>query len=148
MNPRALAAWVAAVLLVSLASGDPAVRALTLAAALAVVLTRRRPDVRVRPALSGTDYFNPSHLGNDIGWYLFAGAGGRAVAHNIFLDGNSFRRSPSVEHKTFVADMQGGASIFWSDRIRLDLSAVRRTDEFVGQRAPDVIGTAAVSFSW
>ncbi|MGD0834511.1 MAG: energy-coupling factor transporter transmembrane protein EcfT [Candidatus Dormibacteria bacterium] len=52
MNPRALAAWVAAVLLVSLASGDPAVRALTLAAALAVVLTRRRPDVRVRPALA------------------------------------------------------------------------------------------------
>lgn len=104
--------------------------------------------VRVRPAISGTDYFNPSHLGDDMGWYFFAGAGGRAVARDIFLDGNSFRQSPHVEHKTFVADLQGGASIYWSDRIRLDLSAVRRTDEFVGQRAPDVIGTAAVSFSW
>ena len=51
MNPRALAVWVAAVLLVSLASGNPAVRVLTLAAALAVLLTRRRPEARVRPAL-------------------------------------------------------------------------------------------------
>jgi hypothetical protein len=104
--------------------------------------------VRVRPAISGTDYFNPSHLGDDIGWYFFAGAGGRAVARNIFLDGNSFRTSPHVEHKTLVADLQAGASVYWSDRIRLDLAAVRRTDEFVGQRAPDVTGTAAISFSW
>jgi hypothetical protein len=104
--------------------------------------------VKVRPSLSGTDYFNPSHLGDDIGWYFYAGAGGRAVARNLFLDGNSFRQSPHVEHKTFVGDLQAGVSIYWTDRIRLDLSAVRRSVEFVGQRAPDVNGTAAVSFSW
>ncbi len=104
--------------------------------------------VRVRPALSGTDYFNGAHLGNDIGWYLFAGAQGRAVAHNVFLDGNDFRRSAHVEHKTLVADLQAGASIFWTDRVRLDLSAMRRTPEFVGQHRQDVLGTAAVSFSW
>lgn len=51
MNPRALAVWVGAVLLVSLASGNPAFRALTLAAALAMVLLHRRPEVRVMPAL-------------------------------------------------------------------------------------------------
>jgi len=104
--------------------------------------------IRVRPSISGTDYFNSSHLGDDIGWYIFAGAGGRAVARNIFLDGNSFRTSPHVEHKTFVADLQGGLSVYWSDHLRADFSAVRRTDEFVGQRAPDVIGTAALAFSW
>lgn len=104
--------------------------------------------VRVRPSISGTDYFNGNHLGDDVGWYIFAGAGGRAVARNIFLDGNSFRTSAHVEHKTFVGDLQAGLSVYWSDRIRLDLAAVRRSVEFVGQRAPDVIGTAAISFSW
>ena len=104
--------------------------------------------VRVRPALSGTDYFNPAHLGDDVGWYFFAGTQGRAVARNLFLDGNSFRQSPHVEHKTLVADLEAGATIFWSDRIRLTLSAERRTREFVGQSRPDLNGTAAVSFSW
>jgi lipid A 3-O-deacylase len=104
--------------------------------------------VRVRPSLSGTDYFNGEHLGDDIGWYLFAGAAGRAVARNIFLDGNSFRTSAHVEHKTLVGDLQAGASVYWSDHARLDLSVMRRTDEFVGQRSSDVLGTAAISFSW
>jgi lipid A 3-O-deacylase len=67
--------------------------------------------IRVRPSLSGTDYFNGANLGDDIGWYIFAGAGGRAVARNIFLDGNSFRTSAHVEHQTFVADMLGGISL-------------------------------------
>jgi len=104
--------------------------------------------IRIRPSISGTDYFDGTHLGDDIGWYIFAGAGGRAVARNIFLDGNSFRTSAHVEHKTFVGDLQAGLSLYWSDRLRADFSAVRRTDEFVGQRAPDVIGTAALAFSW
>jgi hypothetical protein len=104
--------------------------------------------VRVRPSISGTDYFNPSHLGDDIGWYLFAGAGGRAVARNVFLDGNNFRTSAHVEHKTFVGDLQGGLSVYWSDHVRADFAVMRRTPEFVGQRGQDVLGTVAVSFSW
>lgn len=104
--------------------------------------------VRVRPSLSGTDYFNGAHLGDDIGWYFYAGAAGRAVARDIFLDGNSFRTSAHVEHKTFVGDLQAGVAVYWTDRVRLDLSAMRRSPEFVGQRGQDVLGTAAVSFSW
>ncbi len=103
---------------------------------------------RIRPALSGTDYFNPTHLGDDIGFYVFAGAQGRAVAHNIFLDGNTFRQSPNVRRKIWIADLQGGVSAYWSSRLRADFSVVRRTDEFAGQRSPDVIGTAALGFSW
>lgn len=104
--------------------------------------------VRIRPALSGTDYFNPAHLGDDVGYYLFLGVQGRVVGRNIFLDGNSFRQSPSVARKIFVADLEGGISVFWASRIRLNFSVVRRTEEFEGQRTPDVIGTAALSFSW
>jgi energy-coupling factor transport system permease protein len=51
MNPRALAVWVGAVLLLSLGSEDPVFRALTLGAALAVLMVRRRPGTRLRPAL-------------------------------------------------------------------------------------------------
>jgi hypothetical protein len=105
-------------------------------------------QVHVRPALSGTDYFNPAALDDDLGYYLFAGVQGRAVARNIFLDGNTFRQSASVTHKIFVADLTAGVSVFWSTRIRLDLSVMRRTPEFVGQHSPDVGGSAAVAFSW
>ena len=104
--------------------------------------------VKVRPAFSGTDYFNPSHLGDDLGYYVYVGSEGRAVARNIFLDGNTFRTSAHIEHKTFVGDLEGGVTILWSHRIRFDFSAWRRSVEFVGQRAPDVNGTAAISFSW
>jgi lipid A 3-O-deacylase len=103
---------------------------------------------RIRPALSGTDYFDGSQFDGAWGFYFYAGAHGRAVGHNIFLDGNTFRRSPSVPRKTLVADFQGGFAVFNASGFRLDVSAVRRTREFVGQRANDVIGTAAVSFSW
>jgi lipid A 3-O-deacylase len=103
---------------------------------------------RIRPALSGTDYFNSDLLDDNFGFYVFAGAQGRVVGRNIFLDGNSFRQSPQIRKKTLVADLQAGVSVFWSTALRMDFSAVRRTDEFVGQRAPDVIGTAALTFSW
>lgn len=104
--------------------------------------------VRVRPALSGTDYFDADRLDGNAGYYFFVGAQGRAVGRNIFLDGNSFRSSASIPKKTFVADLQAGFSVFWSSAIRADFSVVRRTEEFEGQNSPDVIGTAALSFSW
>jgi len=103
---------------------------------------------RIRPGLSGTDYFNGDRLDGPLGFYLFAGAQGRVVGRNIFLDGNSFRHSVSIPKKTLVADLQAGFSLFWSTAFRLDFSAVRRTQEFVGQHGQDVIGTAALSFSW
>ncbi len=104
--------------------------------------------VRIRPALSGTDYFDANQLDGNLGYYFFVGVQGRAMGHNIFLNGNSFRQSPSVGMKVLVADFQAGFSMFWSSAIRLDLSVVRRTEEFEGQATPDEIGTAAVSFSW
>jgi hypothetical protein len=104
-------------------------------------------QARVRPALSGTDYFDSTQAADGIGGYVFLGVEGRVVAHNIFLDGNDFRTSPSVPRKWFVADLQGGVSLLWSRKVRFDFSVVRRTDEFRGQRTPDVIGTAGLSFS-
>ncbi len=40
-----------------------------------------------------------------LGMYVFARMDGRAVARNVFLDGNTFGNSPSVGHNPFVADL-------------------------------------------
>lgn len=104
--------------------------------------------VRIRPSLSGTDYFAGARAASGLNGYFFVGAQGRVVGRNIFLDGNSFRRSASIDAERLVADFQAGFSLFWSDAARLDFSVVRRTEEFEGQNRPDVIGTAALAFSW
>jgi hypothetical protein len=104
---------------------------------------------RVRPALSGTDFFDDSNFHGDWGYYLFAGAQGRVVVQDIFLDGNTFRSSPHVDKKPLVADLQAGFSVFWPwQHARTDFSVVRRTEEFYGQATPDEICTAAVAVSW
>jgi lipid A 3-O-deacylase len=104
--------------------------------------------IRIRPALSGTDYFDERGLDGGGAFYFFAGAQGRAVARNIFLDGNSYRPSRSVSKKTFVGDLQAGFSASWSKSLRLDISVVLRSGEFRGQRSPDDICTAALTFTW
>ncbi|MDD3445535.1 MAG: lipid A deacylase LpxR family protein [Zavarzinia sp.] len=97
---------------------------------------------RIRTALSGTGYFRPV---NDFEWYVFAGVEGRAVARNIFLDGNSFANSHSVDKEPLVADLQVGAAVTMGD-MRLTFTQVFRTREYAGQREGDVFG--ALSLSW
>ena len=103
---------------------------------------------RIRPALSGTDYFNSDYLDGDFGIYGFVGAQGRAVARNIFLDGNTFRSSASVDKEPLVADLQAGVSLFWRDWARLDAAVMYRTDEFEGQDKGDAIGIVSFGASW
>jgi hypothetical protein len=100
---------------------------------------------RVRPALGGAGYFNPI---DDFSWYLFAGVEGRAVAHNIFLDGSLFDdNSPSVDSKTFVADFQGGAVVQYKNT-QLALTYVERTDEFDTQEERQAFGAISLSVKY
>ena len=101
---------------------------------------------RIRPALSGTAWFDASRLEQDIGWYLFAGVEGRAVFHNIFLDGNSFVDSRSVEKNVGVGDFSAGASVFYRDWVKLDFSFTERSKEFKTQKQADHFGQANLSF--
>lgn len=88
---------------------------------------------RIRPALSGTSYFNSAYLEDPLGFYFYVGAQGRAVAHNIFLDGNTFRDSRDVDKEVLVGDLTGGFALFWSNAVRLDAGFTYRTQEFEGQ---------------
>ena len=96
---------------------------------------------KIRPNLPGTDFFEPD---DGFGWYIFAGGEGRAVARNIFLDGNTFRNSRRVDKIPFVADFQTGIALtFW--RARLSYTQVFRTKEFREQAGFSVFGTVALT---
>lgn len=62
-------------------------------------------------------------------WYAFAGADIRGVARNIFLDGNLFRSSPSVDRRVFVYDLKAGISVRIPP-VRLSLTQIWRSEEF------------------
>ncbi len=96
---------------------------------------------RIQPGLTGWGDFSPTAA---FGWYLFAGVEGRAIARNIFLDGNTFRTSRSVNKESFVGDFQAGIVINWSD-VRFSYTHVLRTKEFRTQHNNDEFGSFSIS---
>lgn len=96
---------------------------------------------RVRPSLAGVEHF----AGGPLSWSLFAGAQGRAVAHDLFLDGNTFEDSAHVEREPYVADFQAGLSVSAGDW-RLAYTFVWRTDEFKTQGERQDFGALALSW--
>ncbi|GAB6054393.1 lipid A deacylase LpxR family protein [Magnetospira thiophila] len=96
---------------------------------------------RIRPSLPGSDFFHPTE---GLGWYVFAGLGGRLVGHNIFLDGNTFGHSHSVNKERLVGDLQGGLALTWG-RARIAYTHIIRSAEYVGQGAIDRFGALSVS---
>ena len=86
-------------------------------------------------------------IGHDISLYIFALIDGRAVLHNIFLDGNTFTNSHSVDKKHFVADVGGGIGLI-INRFNLTYTHVLRTKEFNGQQNNHVFGSIILSFSY
>ncbi len=102
---------------------------------------------RVLPGPSGTDYFNADRLDPDwpVAWSVFVGTEGRAVARNIFLDGNSFHDSPHVTRRVLVGDVELGAELSAFDVLRLSYAYLLRSDEFTTQRKADNFGTITAS---
>lgn len=97
----------------------------------------------IRPKLSGRTFFDRAPRPFD--WYFFAGATGRFVARDIFLDGNTFRDSPSVDKKNVVGTFSAGAAAVYHG-VRLTFSYVFNTREFDGQVSPDRFGAVSLSF--
>ena len=96
---------------------------------------------RIQPSLPGSGFFVPQ---DGFGWYLFAGIEGRAVARNIFLDGNTFRDSRSVDKEPLVGDLQFGIALTWRN-LRLSYTHVLRTREFETQDEADDFGAFSLS---
>lgn len=98
---------------------------------------------RIRPTIADA----PAPVGEGFGWYLFGGVGGSAVGRDIFLDGNTWRGSRSVDRRTFVADFEVGAAVFWRNA-RLSYTQVWRTKEFEDQDTTFKFGAVSLAFSF
>jgi lipid A 3-O-deacylase len=96
----------------------------------------------IQPSITGSDFFVPT---NTIGWYVFAGFEGRAVARNIFLDGNTFKDSHSVDKENFVGGFQTGIAFTYMNT-RLAYTHIFRTREFEQQNNPDEYGAVTLSY--
>ncbi|MBI4660964.1 MAG: lipid A deacylase LpxR family protein [Verrucomicrobia bacterium] len=77
--------------------------------------------------------------------YIFAGAEGRTVAHNVFLDGNLFHDGPSIPKEILVGDFKMGFGLAYR-RVEAGYTYVWRTPEFKGQLEEDAFG--AVFIRW
>jgi hypothetical protein len=99
---------------------------------------------RVQPSLPTSGFVSPT---DKFAWYLFAGVEGRAVARNIFLDGNTFTASRSVDAEPLVADLQFGLVLTWG-RVRLSYTHVLRSREFQTQRENAQFGAASLSVAF
>jgi len=82
------------------------------------------------------------------GAYGFVRAGGRAVEHNLFLEGNSFKDSHGVDGETLVGEIQAG--IAGSMRyngwdVSANYSQTFVSEQFEGQEGSDSFGALMLS---
>src|SRR5690606_26495623 len=96
---------------------------------------------RIQPGLPGSGFFVST---DDIGLYAFAGLDARAVARNIFLDGNTFRDSHSVDKEPIVGDAQIGLALTIRDA-RIAFTHVFRSREYKTQNGEDEFGAISIS---
>ncbi len=105
------------------------------------------------PADFGADLIRPGggNTANDGGpqrfaAYTYASGEVRAVARDIFLDGNTWRSSHSVDKRPVVADLNLGFVLYWPG-FRIAYTQNYRTKEFYGQLRRDVFGSVGFSYS-
>lgn len=81
------------------------------------------------------------------GIHFFGFFDGRAVARDIFLDGNTVADSHSVNKRPFVADFAAGVALTY-DRLKLSFAKVIRTREFDGQPDNHRFGSITLSYTF
>ncbi len=92
------------------------------------------------------DDLDPRVRGGDWSFYVFGGVDGRAIARNMFLDGNTFEDSRSVPSYPWVADFSYGLGIVRDD-FQLTFTRVVRTREFETQPESNN-DFGSLTFSW
>lgn len=125
------------------------------------VYTRARGRVTLRLGHNLPDDFGPAsllghkdHTVNNANWgegkwsfYLYTTVGIDAVARNIFLDGNTFATSRSVDSETFVAQATLGVVTRYKN-FYLGWSQTIQTEEFETQEDAQTWGSLAFGWSF
>jgi lipid A 3-O-deacylase len=96
---------------------------------------------------NSTPSANWSRRNSDRDWgiHAFLALDARLVAHNIFLDGNTFRDSHSVDREPLVADVAAGVSAYYRG-VRLSYAQIFRSREFSTQGETHAYGSLALSY--
>jgi hypothetical protein len=81
------------------------------------------------------------------GIHMFASVQGQAVARNIFLDGNTFSESHSVDKEPFVAKFMAGVGMIIS-RFKMSYAYVYQAKEFKTQKEEQKYGSITLSVSY
>jgi hypothetical protein len=63
---------------------------------------------RIRPGMSGDDAFQPTQ---PVAWYVFAGADGAGVAHDLSVQGSTWSDSPGAKLKPLVGEVEAGLAV-------------------------------------
>lgn len=102
----------------------------------------------IRP---GGESNSPAEVGSTrverSGVHLFASLDMRVVGRNIFLDGNTFGGSHSVDSKLLVADVAAGVSVAVAGA-RVSFARVMRTRQFHGEPNSHHFGSVTLSYSF
>ena len=94
----------------------------------------------IRPA--GSTLFTPRRKPS---LYLFGAVDGRYVVRDIFLDGNTFTDSHSIDKKDWVADLAAGVTLGYGN-LMLTYTHVTRTKEYEAQDGSHNFGSMILSF--
>ncbi len=81
------------------------------------------------------------------GAHIFASTQIEAIYHDIFLDGNTWRDSQSVDKKPLVADLSLGAS-YSINMFKLTYRHLFRTEQFDNQKKGQTIGSLTLALSF
>lgn len=84
---------------------------------------------------------------NALSFYLFTAANGRWVLRDIFLDGNTFEDSHSVDKKSLVGEFVLGTSIVVRN-FKISYAQVFRSKEFDGQSSGQSFGSISLSYTY
>lgn len=97
----------------------------------------------------------PSARPSKLTYSLFAGAEARAVARDIFLDGNTFKNSAHVKKNPYVLEGRIGIAAhtplppgWWASGVRLSVDMVHRTREFTTQDKADRYGSFQMTLNF
>lgn len=96
----------------------------------------------IGPGFPGVSYFRSRGASS---WYFYMGFESRLVGRNLFLDGNTFKESHSVDKETLVGDMQFGF-VYTLDNWRIAFSNMIRTREYVTQQDNMHYGAVNISY--
>ncbi len=96
----------------------------------------------INPGFPGVSYYQSL---DGVDWYVFGGHEMRWVERDIFLDGNTFVDSHSVEKEPVVGDTQYGVVFLYHD-LRFSYSTTIRSREFKSQQRDTIYRAINLSF--